>query len=129
MREGNQTPLLALQPREARVRPAGELERPGVVIGMNRLAEARERREDRPLKCVASGHLTGGCSCRATVPACVAEAAWDRAQGLGEGLDGFFRFAWRDEAWLGFGVAGGEVRGVFCPTHRAEREALTAKSA
>jgi hypothetical protein len=111
------------------MRRIGELERPGVVIQMNSLAQARERREDRPLRCVASGHLTGGCSCPATVPAGVAAAAWDRAQGLGEGLDGFFRFAWQDEAWLAFGVAGGEVRGVFCPTHRAEREALMAQSA
>lgn len=121
--------MLQRQPHEARPRRAGELERPSVLIRMNRLAQAREQREDRPLRCVASRHLTDGCSCRATVPAAVAAAAWERAQGLGEGLDGFFRFAWQDEAWLAFGVPGGEVRGVFCPTHRAEREALTGTSA
>ena len=117
--------MLHLQPHEARSHRAGELERPGVVIQMNRLAQARECREDRPLKCVASRQ---GCSCGEAVPAAAATAAWDRAQGLGEGLDGFFRFAWQGQGWLGFGVAGGEVRGVFCPTHRAEREAHMAQS-
>jgi hypothetical protein len=125
----NETTVFQLQTHEARFHRAGQPEQPGVVIEINSLARARELREERPLKCVASRHLAGGCSCRATLPAGVAAAAWDRAQGLGEGLDGFFRFAWRGEAWLGFGVAGREVRGVFCPTHLAEREALTAQSA
>lgn len=126
MRSEDDTAVLQLPAYELRPPSTDEPARPGVVIQMDRLIEARERREDRPLKCVASRE---GCSCCETVPAGAATAAWDRAQGLGEGLDGFFRFAWRDEAWLGFGVAGGEVRGVFCPTHRAEREALTAQSA
>jgi len=128
MRQGTETTPPPPSPREA-PHGAGAVEHYGVVIQMKRLAEARERREQSPLKCVASRQMTDGCSCRATVPAGVAAAAWDRAQGLGEGLDGFFRFAWEGEAWLAFGVAGGEVRGVFCPTHRAEREALSARSA
>jgi hypothetical protein len=98
---------------------------------MNSLARAREHREDRPLKCVSSRHLSGGCSCRATVPAAVAEAAWARTRALDgeQSLDGFFNFTWQGEAWLAFGLNDGEVRGVFCPTHRAEREALTARNA
>ena len=116
-----------LHTHDARSHRPATLERPGVVIEMNSLARARERREDRPLKCVASRHLAGGCSCGAFVPAAVAEAAWARTQALlEEPLDGFFNFTWQGEAWLAFGLAGREVRGVFCPTHRAEREAHTA---
>jgi hypothetical protein len=35
---------------------------------------------------------------------------------------GFFHFQWRGERWLGYGLPDGEVRGVYCPTHRAQRE-------
>jgi hypothetical protein len=119
------------QTHDARSHRAGSLERPGLVIEMNSLARAREGREDRPLKCVASRHLAGGCSCRAMVPAAVAEAAWARTRALDDDRtpDGFFSFTWQGEAWLAFGLEDGEVRGVFCPTHRAEREALTARNA
>ncbi len=119
-----------LHTHDSRSHASPSLERSGVVSEMNSLARARECREDRPLKCVASRHLSGDCSCEALVPAAVAEAAWARTQSLDDShLDGFFNFTWRSESWLAFGLAGGEVRGVFCPTHRAEREALSAKTA
>ena len=119
-----------LHTHDARSHRAATLERPGVVNDMNSLARARECREDRPLKCVASRHLGGGSSCCAVVPAAVAEAAWARTQALGdEFTDGFFNFTWQGESWLAFGLAGGEVRGAFCPTHRAEREALSDRGA
>ena len=126
MQPENETPVYQLRTPHAPPHAAPERERGGVVIELKRFAMTRE---DRPLKCVSSRELSGGCSCHASVPANVAETAWDRAQGLGEGLDGFFHFAWQGEAWLAFGVAGGPVRGVFCPTHRVEREALASRSA
>ncbi len=119
-----------LNPHEARPAAPAQRERPGVVIEMNSIARARERREDRPLKCVASSHLAGGCSCAETVPGAVAEASWSRRQARGAvSPEGLFHFNWQGETWLAFGLAGGEVRGVICPTHRAEREALALQSA
>jgi hypothetical protein len=119
-----------LNPHEVRTHRLAGLDRPGMVIEMNSLARARGRREDRPLKCVASGHLAGGCSCMETVPAGVAEASWSRAQARGaRSLEGFFHFNWQGETWLAFGLQSGEVRGVICPAHRAEREAVALQSA
>jgi hypothetical protein len=94
---------------------------------MNTLARTRGSREDRPMRCVSSGYLAGGCSCQQTVPAAVVQAAWARELGSdGRGEDGLFHFAWRGEVWLGYGLAGGEIRGVYCHTHRAAREAHAA---
>jgi hypothetical protein len=84
----------------------------------------------RPLRCVASGYLADGCSCSASVPAAVAIAAWQRElererpkDGAHDDLhDGFFNFAWRGGVWLAYGLPGGQVRGVYCPAHRSERE-------
>jgi hypothetical protein len=119
-----------LNTHEAGTHRGAEPERPGVVIEIDSLARARSLRADRPLKCVASGHLADGCSCTRTVPAAVAEASWARTQARGaRSLEGFFHFNWQAERWLAFGLAGGEVRGVICPAHRAEREAVALRSA
>lgn len=76
------------------------------------------------LRCVSSGYLSGGCSCRSTVPAAVVDAAWEREVAhVGSREDRFFHFACEGEVWLAFGMASGEIRGVYCPTHRAERDA------
>jgi hypothetical protein len=76
------------------------------------------------LRCVSSGYLNGGCSCRSTVPAAVVDAAWEREVAhVGSREDRFFHFACEGEVWLAFGMASGEIRGVYCPTHRAERDA------
>jgi hypothetical protein len=111
----------------SRTRPVRHLERHGVVVEMNTLSRLRVQHEDRPLRCVSSGYMSGGCSCGAVVPAAVVQAVWQRelarAQAPG---DCFFRFAWRGEQWLAFGLANGHIRGVYCPTHRAERDARTA---
>ncbi len=79
---------------------------------------------DRPLRCVSSGYLGDGCSCDASVPGRVVAAAWARelAQG-GVRRDRFFQFCWRGRDWLAFGLGTGEIRGVYCPTHSAERAA------
>ena len=60
----------------------------------------------------------------------MAEASWSRGQARGSrSLGGFFHFNWQGETWLAFGLGSGEVRGVFCPAHRAEREAVALQSA
>ena len=111
----------------SRTRPTRRLERRGVVIERNTLSRLRLEHEDRPLRCVWTGYLSDGCSCGAVVPAGVVFAAWARelARTVLPG-DCFFRFAWRGEQWLAFGLANGHIRGVYCPTHRAERDARNA---
>ncbi len=122
--------MTRLNPHEVRFRgPAGAGEA-GALIELDSLARARRRRRERALKCVASGHLADGCSCPQTVPGAVAEASWSRRQARGaRSMEGFFHFNWQGETWLAFGLTGGEVRGVICPAHRAEREAVALRSA
>lgn len=111
----------------SRTRPRRHLDRHCVVIGTNTLARLRAEREDRPLRCVSSGYMSGGCSCRAVVPAGVVFAAWaQELERTSVPVDCFFRFVWRGELWLAFGLANGHIRGVYCPTHRAERDARSA---
>jgi hypothetical protein len=113
--------------RPAPARRSRPTERGAVLVEMNSLARTRAGREDHPLRCVSSGYLAGGCSCECTVPAAVAQAAWGRELALeGNDQDRLFHFAWRAEVWLAYGLAGGEIRGVYCPTHRAAREAHAA---
>jgi len=78
---------------------------------------------DPPLRCVSSGYLSAGCSCRSSIPSSVVTAAWgvERERG-GERGDCFFHFAWRGDVWLAYGLRDGRVRGVYCPKHRAERD-------
>jgi hypothetical protein len=115
--------MYATQPNPARSRRIRPVPRTGAVVEMNGLARTRAGREDRPLRCVSSGYMAGGCSCQCTVPAAVAQAAWARELTLeGNEEDRLFHFAWRGEVWLAYGLAGGEIRGVYCPTHRAARE-------
>lgn len=87
-------------------------------IGVHQLESVEE-----PLKCVWSGFPGHERSCRSRVPASVVVRAWQREMQLGAGKEGFFRFSWRSGVWLGYGLSDGGVRGVYCPTHRAEREA------
>ena len=97
------------------------------MIGPNTLSRLRVEHEDRPLRCVSSGYMSGGCSCGAVVPAGVVHAIWARElERTAVPGNCFFRFAWRGEQWLAFGLANGHIRGVYCPTHRAERDARTA---
>jgi hypothetical protein len=124
---GRNNEMHATESHPARARRSRPIERAGVLVEMNRLARTRSIREDRPLRCVSSGYMAGGCSCQCAVPAAAAEAAWTRELALeGNGEDRLFHFAWRGEVWLAYGLAGGEIRGVYCPTHRAAREAHAA---
>ena len=77
---------------------------------------------DRVLRCVSSGYLADGCSCKATVPASVAARRWARElERAAAREDRFFRFLWHGGAWLGYGLRDGRVRGVYCPEHSARR--------
>jgi hypothetical protein len=80
----------------------------------------------RPLRCVSSGYLSDGCSCSERVPTAVAIDAWQRELERGrrheDPHNGFFHFSWHDGVWLAYGLPGGQVRGVYCPVHRSERE-------
>ncbi|HEY0516718.1 MAG TPA: hypothetical protein VGD00_06320 [Solirubrobacteraceae bacterium] len=114
----------ATEPQQSSLPDHETVERTGVVVELNPQARLRERREEQSLRCVSSGYLAGGCSCQSSVPAPLARAAWASELELeGNDEDRLFHFAWRGEVWLAFGLAGGEIRGVYCPTHRAAREA------
>ena len=75
---------------------------------------------ERSLRCVSSGYLANGCSCRQSIPYHVVTAAWTRALSRGQ-AEGFFRLAWQEQVWLAYGLSDGNVRGVYCPDHSAER--------
>jgi hypothetical protein len=80
------------------------------------------RHLDEMMRCVSSGYLSDGCSCRARIPSSVVDAAWTREQELGGTReDRFFRFAWHGGVWFAFGLGDGGVRGVYCPKHSAAR--------
>jgi hypothetical protein len=76
----------------------------------------------RSLRCVWTRHLHDGRSCGSHVPLGAVRAAWRRELARGRVRGGIFHFAWRGEAWLAYGLPDGNVRGVYCPAHRAERE-------
>jgi hypothetical protein len=102
----------------------GELP-PGVLAGIGRRRDShgdRGEAQDSVLRCVSSGYLGDGCSCRACVPVAVASVAWREELERGRLCEGFFHFAWRGDVWLAYGLASGRVRGVYCPEHRSERE-------
>ena len=100
----------------------GELRR-DVSSAPARRRSARVDALDPQLRCVSSGYLSGGCSCRSSIPASVISAAWaiELARGGARG-DRFFRIAWRGGVWLAYGLRDGGVRGVYCPSHSAARD-------
>ncbi|HZL48916.1 MAG TPA: hypothetical protein VFC30_07865 [Solirubrobacteraceae bacterium] len=58
----------------------------------------------------------------------MATVAWGVERKQGGADDGrFFHFAWRGEVWLGYGQQDGRVRGVYCPSHTAERDERAAQ--
>jgi hypothetical protein len=78
--------------------------------------------EELPRQCVWTRHPTNDHRCRARVPARRVAGAWRRELELGGVRAGFFHFEWHGDVWLAYGLPDGEVRGVYCPMHRAERE-------
>lgn len=96
---------------------------PSVPSRVSRRRAAHVCALDRPLRCVSSGYLSDGCSCRSSIPASVVMAAWStELERDGAHGDRLFRFAWRGDVWLAYGLESGGVRGVYCPSHRAERD-------
>ena len=78
---------------------------------------------DAPLGCVWTGFRSGGCSCDSRIPNNVVTAAWrSQLEQDGMSMDRFFRFTWQDGVWLAYGLKDGRVRGVYCPSHSAQRE-------
>ena len=75
------------------------------------------------LKCVWTSHPDHEVCCGLRIPAVVVGAAWKEELELNPWHEGFFHFAWRGDVWLAYGLADGRVRGVYCPAHRAERDA------
>jgi hypothetical protein len=75
-----------------------------------------------PLRCVWSGYPNYDRDCRSRIPASVVAKAWQREMQLKGTVEGFFNFKWRNGVWLGYGLPGGGVRGVYCPTHCSERD-------
>jgi hypothetical protein len=109
---------LASVPADPAVVPLGN------VIQLREHRRTRMRLQERPMRCVSSGYMSDGCSCDSTIPSDIVAAAWAReVYASGQRQDRFFQFSWRGDVWLGFGLRSGEVRGVYCPIHCAEREA------
>jgi hypothetical protein len=77
----------------------------------------------RTLRCLSTGYLSGGRRCECMIGEAVVGDAWKREleRGWTHG-EGFFRFTWEHEQWLGYGRRDGSVRGIYCPTHAAERD-------
>jgi hypothetical protein len=92
-----------------------------VLVDLRRRRGGGTQESARPLRCVSGGYLTNACSCSASVPFEVVTAAWSRELEGGR-ADGFFRFAWQEQVWLGYGLQDGNVKGVYCPAHSAERD-------
>jgi hypothetical protein len=93
----------------------------GVVTDLATRRILRRNASDPSIRCVSSGYLADGCSCRATIPTGVVTDAWASQQRAGVRGDRLFHFTWRGELWLAYGVKNGRIRGVYCPTHTAER--------
>jgi hypothetical protein len=106
--------------RKGQSTPAVELDTVVSDMSARRIMRMRSP-ENPPLRCVSSGYLSDGCSCRATIPTGVVTDAWAREQRAGVPGDQFFHFTWRAEVWLAFGLRDGRIRGVYCPEHSAER--------
>ncbi len=94
-----------------------DMERPDSAINIRRIGTV-----ERPLRCVWTSHPDHQHCCRSLIPARAVAAAWRRELELGRTGAGFFHFAWRERVWLAYGLPDGSVRGVYCPSHRAERE-------
>jgi hypothetical protein len=114
-----------LQPDPATRQPAQGVEFAAVVTDLASRRITRKSPSDPPLRCVSSGYMADGCSCRATIPAGAATDAWAREKRSGVHGDRFFHFTWRGEVWAAYGLKNGVVRGVYCPEHTAEREQRT----
>ena len=73
------------------------------------------------LPCVSSGS-PDGCSCRSQIARDVVAQAWARElEAGGEREARFFHFISGGGVWMAYGLADGNVRGVYCPSHNSQR--------
>ncbi|HTA35834.1 MAG TPA: hypothetical protein VK761_03875 [Solirubrobacteraceae bacterium] len=101
----------------------GDGEFASIVSGLLRRDE-QQRSTRSETSCVWSG--IDGCSCRQTIATDAVAAAWTRELEAGGACeDRFFHFIWEGGVWLAYGLASGDVRGVYCPSHNSERAART----
>jgi hypothetical protein len=74
-----------------------------------------------PLSCVSSGS-PDGCSCRSHIARDVVAQAWARElEASGDREARFFHFISDGGVWMAYGLADGNVRGVYCPSHNSQR--------
>jgi hypothetical protein len=97
----------------------GESEFASIVSELLR-RDALERGARAESHCVWSSK--DGCCCHETIPTEAVTAAWQRELDAGaEREDRFFHFIYEGGVWLAYGLANGEVRGVYCPSHNTQR--------
>jgi hypothetical protein len=94
-------------------------------IGTRRTTDCRlvraEREAGLPLRCVSSGS-PAGCSCRAQIAKDLVARAWARElEAAGDSEARFFHFIADGGVWMAYGLADGDVRGVYCPAHNSRR--------
>jgi hypothetical protein len=89
----------------------------GEQLGVSRVVGAGGDR----LRCVWSSHPDHTRDCRACIPIDVVRSAWRREREEYGTREGFFHFSWNGGVWLAYGLHDGGVRGVYCPTHCAQR--------
>lgn len=74
-----------------------------------------------PLRCVWSGSVDG-CSCGSRIDREVVAQAWRRELDASADSEArFFHFISGGGVWMAYGLADGEVRGVYCPSHNSQR--------
>ncbi len=74
-----------------------------------------------PLRCVWSGSVDG-CSCGSRIDREVVAQAWQRELDASADSEArFFHFISGGGVWMAYGLADGEVRGVYCPSHNSQR--------
>ncbi|HXP36873.1 MAG TPA: hypothetical protein VN817_03820 [Solirubrobacteraceae bacterium] len=69
-----------------------------------------------------SSGLPDGCSCRSQIATDVVAQAWERElEASGDHEARFFHFISDGGVWMAYGLADGNVRGVYCPSHNSQR--------
>ncbi len=97
--------------------PASVCASPPRTIGEGSLALVSERW----LPCVSSGS-PDGCSCRSRIARDVVADAWARELEAGGDREArFFHLISDGGVWMAYGLADGNVRGVYCPSHNSQR--------
>jgi hypothetical protein len=97
---------------------------PTFELGLGETAVDREFAAvvlELPLRCVSSGSLDG-CSCRSQIARDLVAQAWARElDASGDREARFFHFIADGGVWMAYGLADGDVRGVYCPSHNSQR--------